>query len=52
MRPLQVPTTPIVNPDGSLTNEWKIFLSEVIRTAERLEKEKSERGIWYNKLLS
>lgn len=66
MRPLQVPTTPIVNPDGSLTNEWKIFLSEVIRTTEklgsesvsndaaieRLEQGKLERGIWYNKLLS
>lgn len=43
MRPLQVPTTPIVNSDGSLTNEWLIFLNELTRAITTLNNEKADK---------
>ena len=52
MRPLQVPTTPIIDNNGRLTSEWLIFINELNRAIERINKDKLERGIWYNKLLS
>lgn len=65
MRPLQVPTAPIIDNNSKITSEWLIFINELNRTIEKLnsestgndaaieklEKGKLERGIWYNKLL-
>ena len=37
---LQIPQSPMVTPDGKVTNEWLIFMNELVRTIDKLDKEK------------
>lgn len=39
----QIPQSPVVTSDGKITNEWLIFINELKRTIEKLDKEKADK---------
>lgn len=40
---IQIPQTPIIQPDGKITLEWRIFFNEVLRRIERIEETKEDK---------
>lgn len=34
---IQIPQTPIIQPDGKITLEWRIFFNEVLRRIDKID---------------